>query len=215
MRRFFITLTAIFSLVSCVTEEKKPTLVITPHIKIEQKISTVESIVHEQGKAVVLIVTYDESGNALKLGSGFFVKADGVFITNYHVIEGAYSAAVKLTDGRVLNDITIVDFNSEWDIAILRVKGGGFPLQGLSITNAFRILIDIYKEQLISIGYPEKELRMAASNKDIYSGLPTVPIKNTKNVDLYVLILASKHELAQKIWNSIIRIGPDGQKKLF
>ena len=102
MRRFFITLTAIFSLVSCVTEEKKPTLVITPHKKIEQKVSTVEAIVREQGKAVVLIVTYDASGNALKLGSGFFVKPDGIFITNYHVIEGAIQQLSSLQTAEFL-----------------------------------------------------------------------------------------------------------------
>ena len=79
----------------------------------------------------------------------------------------------------------------------------------------FRILIDIFKKQLESIGYPEEGLKMAASEGSIYDGLPTVSIRNTKEVDLYVLILASKHKLAQKIWNSIIKASPDGQKTLF
>jgi three-Cys-motif partner protein len=88
-------------------------------------------------------------------------------------------------------------------------------IDGLSSDKIFKVLIDVFKEQLKSIGYPEEGLRMASSDSDIYTGLPTVPVKNTKDVELYVLILASKHSLAQKIWNSVIKIGPQGQKELF
>ncbi len=88
-------------------------------------------------------------------------------------------------------------------------------LKNTSQGTIFRILIDIFKKQLESVGYPEEGLKMAASGNNIYSGLPAVSIKNTKEVDLYVLILASKHKLAQKIWNSVIKASPDGQKNLF
>jgi hypothetical protein len=88
-------------------------------------------------------------------------------------------------------------------------------IENLSSDKIFKVLIDIFKEQLKSIGYPEDGLRMASSDSDIYTGLPTVLVKNTKEVELYVLILASKHSLAQKIWNSVIKIDRKGQKDLF
>lgn len=88
-------------------------------------------------------------------------------------------------------------------------------LRNVSQSETFRILIDIFKKQLESIGYPEEGLKMVASGNNIYAGLPVVSIKNTREVDLYVLILASKHKLAQKIWNSVIKASPDGQKTLF
>ncbi|MBI4683944.1 MAG: three-Cys-motif partner protein TcmP [Nitrospirae bacterium] len=88
-------------------------------------------------------------------------------------------------------------------------------IEGLSTDKIFKVLIDVFTEQLKSIGYPEEGLRMASSDRDIYTGLPTVPVKNTKDVELYVLILASKHPLAQKIWNSVIKIDRKGQKGLF
>jgi len=91
-----------------------------------------------------------------------------------------------------------------------RNKIGGAPANRI-----FKILIDIFKEQLKTIGYPEKGLKLVSSEKDIYMGLPTVSVKNTKDVDLYVLILASKHQLAQKIWTSIIKMDPSGQKTFF
>lgn len=85
----------------------------------------------------------------------------------------------------------------------------------LASDKIFKVLIDVFTKQLKSIGYPDEGLRIASSDRDIYAGLPTVPVKNTKDVELYVLILASKHSLAQKIWKSVIKIDPQGQKELF
>lgn len=45
--------------------------------------------------SVVLLEMYDADNNLFKLGSGFFVRSD-VVATNYHVIEGASSGAVKM-----------------------------------------------------------------------------------------------------------------------
>ncbi|MBI5042837.1 MAG: three-Cys-motif partner protein TcmP [Nitrospirae bacterium] len=88
-------------------------------------------------------------------------------------------------------------------------------IKGLHGDKIFKALIDTFKEQLKSIGYPEDGLKMASSNEDIYTGLPTVPVRNTREVGMYVLILASKHPLGQKIWSSIIKTNPTGQKELF
>jgi len=88
-------------------------------------------------------------------------------------------------------------------------------IDGVSGNQIFKILIDVFKEQLKTVGYPEEGLKLVSSGKDIYAGLPTVSVKNTKDVDLYVLILASKHRLAQKIWTSIIKMNPNGQKTFF
>ena len=82
-------------------------------------------------------------------------------------------------------------------------------------SETYKILVDTYTEQLLSIGYPKEGLKTAQSDKNIYSGLPTVSVKNTKDVELYVLILASKHKLGQKIWNSVIKVTPSGQRSLF
>jgi len=88
-------------------------------------------------------------------------------------------------------------------------------IKDLHSEKIFRTLVDIFTDQLKSIGYPDEGLKLASSEADFYAGLPTVPIRNTKNVKLYVLILASKHALAQKIWNSVIKTNPKGQRELF
>ncbi|MBF0556241.1 MAG: three-Cys-motif partner protein TcmP [Nitrospirae bacterium] len=88
-------------------------------------------------------------------------------------------------------------------------------IKGLNSDKIFKPLVDIFTYQLQSIGYPEEGLKLASSKAGLYAGISTVPSRNTKNVNLYVLILASKHQLGQKIWNSVITISPKGEKSLF
>jgi len=56
--------------------------------------------------------------------SGVIVDADGYIVTNYHVISGATSVSVRLTDGRVL-DAEIIGSDPETDLAVLKIDGGG------------------------------------------------------------------------------------------
>lgn len=149
MRKLFPILLAIL-LTGCATTKGNVALVVSPTKPQEQKTPSIQSIIQEQGEAVVLIVTYDNSGNVLKLGSGFFVRADGVLITNYHVIEDAYSAVIKLTDGKVFDDVSIIDFNAEWDIAVLKVKGSGFSTVKLGNSDNVQT-----GQKIVVIGNPE------------------------------------------------------------
>ncbi len=66
------------------------------------------------------------------------------------------------------------------------------------------MVLDVFKQQLKSIGYPEEGLKFTDS---------AVSVKNVKDVNLYVLILATKHKLAQKIWDSVIKVDSTGQKE--
>ena len=60
------------------------------------------------------------------LGSGVIVGADGVIVTNNHVIEHARQIAITTSDRRRLMG-TLVGTDPVTDIAVLRVEGKGFP----------------------------------------------------------------------------------------
>ena len=45
--------------------------------------------------------------------------------------------------------------------------------------SVFNILLDVFKQQLTAIGYPEDGLKLATSDKTVYLGLSTVGVKNT------------------------------------
>jgi serine protease Do len=57
------------------------------------------------------------------LGSGFIVTADGLIVTNRHVILGARTVRVRLSDSREL-PAQVIGADAATDIALLRVKAG-------------------------------------------------------------------------------------------
>ena len=60
-------------------------------------------------------------------------------------------------------------------------------------------LIDVFREQLQTLGYGSKDVRAQ-------------PIKNSSNVVLYYLVYASKHPRGDAIWKSVTKNEPSGQR---
>ena len=115
-------------------------------------------------------------------------------------IKRNYKQWIKNNDG-ILDEFL---GTKEWRDKILNINQS-------KITDFF---LNIYKNQLKKIGFKEEGLRVIIKN-NFGQTAPIVNIRNTKNVNLYILILVSKHPIAQKIWSSIIKIDATGQKQLF
>ena len=60
------------------------------------------------------------------LGSGVLIGADGLIVTNNHVIEHARQIAITTADRRRLKG-TLVGTDPVTDIAVIKVEGKGFP----------------------------------------------------------------------------------------
>lgn len=75
--------------------------------------------------SVVYIETYDQSGNAYATGSGFVVDSNGKIATNYHVINGAYSAKVKTYDGKTYAVKKVFAYSKSQDMALLGIDAAG------------------------------------------------------------------------------------------
>jgi serine protease Do len=95
----------------------------------------------------------DLSGNRLRmqrsLGSGFIIDADGIVITNHHVIAGADEVEVVLQNGLVL-DARIVGSDPATDIAVLRVDPEE-PLPVVQFGDSERARVG---EWVVAIGNP-------------------------------------------------------------
>jgi serine protease Do len=89
----------------------------------------------------------DDAATA-SLGSGFIVRADGLIVTNRHVIVGARKVHVHLPDGR---DVTaaIVGADALTDIALLRVHAGSLPALRLGSSEDVSV-----GDAVIAIGNP-------------------------------------------------------------
>ncbi|NQU57108.1 MAG: Do family serine endopeptidase [Rhodospirillales bacterium] len=69
------------------------------------------------------------------LGSGVIVSADGLIVTNNHVIEGADEIRVVLTDRREF-EAEVVGTDERTDLALLRVAINGEPLPFLPLSDS-------------------------------------------------------------------------------
>jgi uncharacterized protein YecT (DUF1311 family) len=67
----------------------------------------------------VLIRTLD-GAKSKGLGTGFFISADGLLVTNAHVVDSASSAVVQLSNGSVTSVISVKAIYPDADIALLQ-----------------------------------------------------------------------------------------------
>ena len=71
--------------------------------------------------ATVLIVGTDEASHSLSLGSGFFVDAGGLVVTNAHVIEDSSRLYVYVLDHEIYAAPEVLAVDADADLAVLRV----------------------------------------------------------------------------------------------
>src|SRR5689334_18999268 len=71
--------------------------------------------------ATVLIVGTDEATHSLSLGSGFFVDASGLLVTNAHVIEESARLYVYVLDRETYAAPEVLAVDRDLDLAALRV----------------------------------------------------------------------------------------------
>lgn len=82
------------------------------------------------------------------IGSGFVVRADGVIVTNAHVISGASRVSVAMRDGTRF-DADVVGIDEANDLAVVRIKATDLPVAPLG-----RSADLIVGEWTIAIGNP-------------------------------------------------------------
>ena len=104
------------------------TMLITTGGMVEKTEMTAEEIYAACAPAVFYIEVYDKYGDCIKTGSGFFLDSSGTAVTNFHVISGAASAKITLSDsGKVCDVAGVYDWSEEEDWAVLKISGSGFP----------------------------------------------------------------------------------------
>jgi serine protease Do len=81
-------------------------------------------------------------------GSGLLISSDGYVVTNAHVAENASEISVVLPDGKQYEG-ELVDVSSTHDLALLKLKGSGFPY--VKLGNSDDVIIG---EWAIALGNP-------------------------------------------------------------
>jgi serine protease Do len=82
------------------------------------------------------------------IGSGFIVSADGLVLTNAHVVQNAAEVNVKLTDRREYK-AKVLGVDAQSDIAVLKIDGKDLPTVRLGKADDVRV-----GEWVVAIGSP-------------------------------------------------------------
>jgi S1-C subfamily serine protease len=114
-------------------------LFLTPAVSL----ADADRIYKKNNKAVVVVVAYDEKGNAISQGSGFIVRRDGAIVTNYHVISKARSIKVKA--GNKIFDVEgLILTDKENDLVILKARAKDMPVVNLGVVGKVNIGESVY-----------------------------------------------------------------------
>jgi tetratricopeptide (TPR) repeat protein len=131
---------------------------------------TLPELIRRVKPSVVSVITYNEKGEALVTGSGFFVRP-GRVVTNLHVVEGAARVEVRTFEGkgRTYRVEGVAGVDEEGDLAVLSVDAAAERSRALDIART----IPEEGEKIFVIGNP---LRLEGSVADgIVSAVREVP----------------------------------------
>lgn len=130
-------------------------------------------------------VTYDIFNRPSKqegAGSGWIIDENGIIVTNNHVVEGAESVTVTLSDGQV---IVAEDVKADplTDLAIVKINATGLPAVKIGDTSRLRV-----GDWVVAIGNP---LGLGISAKEGIISRFEVPISVSEGQTLYNLLETS------------------------
>ncbi len=90
----------------------------------------------------------DDAPQRRGVGSGFVLAADGVVLTNAHVVDGADEVTVTLTDKREFK-AKVLGADRRSDVAVLKIEATGLPTVKLGDINKLKV-----GEWVVAIGSP-------------------------------------------------------------
>lgn len=93
--------------------------------------------------SVIWVTAFDAKGNLLRTETGFFISADGRFVTTAHAIEGGVNAVAKTADGGLYDVSGVFTVSKSVDLAVLKAE--------VKPQKLLRFL-DLYKTGELSLG---------------------------------------------------------------
>ncbi len=87
---------------------------------------TIQQVYARVNPCTVTVATALPGGGAI-IGTGVLFTEDGYILTNAHVIEGGTQCYVVLDTGKSFTDVRLVGYDSEKDLAVIKVDGHLLP----------------------------------------------------------------------------------------
>jgi hypothetical protein len=117
---------------------------------VRHELSLNELAVLRRSVAYVEVSGYKDGKAFGATGSGFFISGDGRLVTNYHVIDSATSGIVKLEDGRTFIISSVLGYDKDADLAVVRIDG--IDLAALPVGRSELATVG---DRIVAIGSPK------------------------------------------------------------
>lgn len=95
---------------------------------------------------------FGQISNYASAGSGFIISADGIIVTNHHVIADADTVKVLTADGKTY-DAKVIGSDAAVDIAVLSIEATGLPYLTIGDSDSMKV-----GDMVVAIGNPLGEL---------------------------------------------------------
>ncbi len=175
---------------------------------------TATEIYNQSIEFVGEIITYDREGKEFAQGSGFVISSDGKIVTNYHVLEDAYSAKITI-NGTTYDIAYVLAYDAHIDLAVLKINASGLPVARIckqpvnvgetvyalgsprGMTNTYSQGIVTYANRVVDdVSHIQHDASIAAGNSggpliNVYGeviGINTWTVINSQNLNFAVSV---------------------------
>ena len=131
---------------STVSQPVASNVIVRPSDRVERT-GDIASILKVDVPAVVAIVDDGGPDTGGAAGTGFVISADGVIVTNNHVVEGASKIQAVFSDRKEPVDAVVLGRNPNSDLAVLKVDATG--LQTIKLGNSDDVQVG---DDVVAIG---------------------------------------------------------------
>ena len=107
-------------------------------------------IFERETPAIVTVYSVDSAGKRIAMGSGFIVRSNGVVVTNYHVVQGAADAQIKLKNDEIYENVLVRDYDKRHDVVVLQIRG--LNLATVTLGDSATVGLG---DRVYAIGHPE------------------------------------------------------------
>lgn len=108
-------------------------------------------------------------------GSGVIVSPEGHIVTNHHVVDGARSITVRLTDGKEYT-AKVIGSDEQNDIAVLWIDAGDRSLSVAKLGSSYDLVVG---EEILAIGNPMGSLGGTVTYGRISATARSIAVGNT------------------------------------
>lgn len=132
-----------------------------------------EPATDSESTGVVLVSTTVDYGTARGAGTGLTITADGIVVTNHHVVEGATSITVTDPSTGTTYDATVLGYDDVHDVAVLQLEDAS----GLSTVATDRDAATL-GEQVTSVGNAEGQGSLSAADGTVTDPSTAITVNN-------------------------------------